>query len=153
VRIQLLIVTGLALVGLDQLTKALATHYIGPGKRIPVLPGFFDLVLWKNTGAAFGFLSGLPSGRWLLIGLTVVALAVAVWVMLTQDGRSHALFWCLTLICGGAVGNLIDRLRTGLVVDFLLVYHKDWYWPAFNLADSAISVGGTWLALLLLRGK
>lgn len=152
-RVKLLILVGLALVGLDQLTKALAVHYIGPAGRIPVIPGFFDLVLWKNTGAAFGVFSGLPGGRWLLVATTIIALGVAVWVIVTQGGRSRAMFWCLTLVCGGAVGNLIDRMRTGLVIDFLLVYYKDWYWPAFNVADSAISVGGACLAVLLLRGK
>lgn len=151
--VKLSIVAALALVGLDQLTKALAVALIGQGGRIPVIPGFFDLVLWHNTGAAFGFLSRIPGGRWILIGLTVVALAVAVWVMLTHGSRSRAMLWCLTLICGGAMGNLIDRVQTGLVIDFLLVYYQNWYWPAFNLADSAITIGGVWLAILLLRGK
>ena len=152
-RLKLIMVAILALVGLDQFVKALAVVYIGPAGRIPVIPGFFDLVLWHNTGAAFGFLSRIPGGRWILIGLTVVALGVAVWVMLTHGGRSRAMLWCLSLICGGAVGNLIDRVRTGQVIDYLLVYYKDWYWPAFNVADSAISIGGVWLALLVLRGK
>ncbi len=149
---QLLLMT-LVLVGLDQLTKALAVAYIGPRGRVQVIPGFFDLVLWKNTGAAFGSLAGLPGARWLLVAVTIVALAVAAWLALGKFGGSRGTLLAIGLICGGAVGNLIDRLRLGVVIDFVLLYYDRWYWPAFNLADAAITVGGVGMGILILRGK
>jgi signal peptidase II len=152
-RLKYLALITLVLAGLDQLTKAIAVASITPRGRIHVIPGFFDLVLWKNTGAAFGSLSGLPGGRWILVGITIIALAAAVWLALSQGGGSKASLLAIGLVCGGAVGNLIDRLRLGVVIDFLLFYYDRWYWPAFNLADSAITVGGVGLALFILRGK
>ncbi len=152
-RLKFLALVSLVLVGLDQLTKAMAVHYIGPRGRIPVIDGFFDLVLWKNTGAAFGFLTGVPGGRWILVGLALVGLFVCAWLVTRHLAGSKVMLWGVALVCGGALGNLVDRLRLGQVIDFLLVYHRSWYWPAFNLADSAITIGGVLLALQLLRGK
>lgn len=152
-RLKYLALITLVLAGLDQLTKALAVAYITPKGRVSVIPGFFDLVLWKNTGAAFGSLSGVPGGRWILIAITIIALAVAVWLALAKGGGSKSQVLAIGLICGGAMGNLIDRLRLGVVIDFLLFYYDRWYWPAFNLADSAITVGGVGMAIFILRGK
>lgn len=150
-RLKFLAVVSLVLVGLDQLTKALAVHYIGPHGRIPVIPGFFDLVLWRNSGAAFGSLGSLPGGRWLLVALTLAALAFCVYLATRRLGGGKLMLWSVALICGGALGNLVDRLRLGLVTDFLLFYLGRWYWPAFNLADSAITIGGLALAIHILR--
>lgn len=152
-RLKFLALVCLALVGLDQLTKAMAVYYIAPRGRIPVIAGFFDLVLWKNTGAAFGLLTGVPGGRWILVGLTLIALGVCAWMATRHLAGGRVMLWAVALICGGALGNLVDRLRLGQVIDFLLFYHRSWYWPAFNLADSAITIGGVLLAVQILRGK
>jgi signal peptidase II len=152
-RLKFLALVSLALVGLDQLTKAVAVHYILPRGRIPVIDGLFDLVLWKNTGAAFGLLTGVPGGRWILVVLTLLALGVCAWMATRHLGGGKVMLWGVALVCGGALGNLVDRLRLGQVIDFLLVYHRSWYWPAFNLADSAITIGGLLLAIQILRGK
>jgi len=152
-RLQFLALVSLALAGLDQLTKALAVLWITPRGRIPVIAGFFDLVLWKNTGAAFGLLTGVPGGRWILVALTLLALSVCAWMVTRHLAGGKVMLWGVALICGGALGNLIDRLRLGTVTDFLLLYYRQWYWPAFNLADAAITIGGILLAIQLLRGK
>ncbi|MFH1035111.1 MAG: signal peptidase II [Pseudomonadota bacterium] len=152
-RLKFLALVSLALVGLDQLTKAVAVHYIVPLGRIAVIPGFFDLVLWKNTGAAFGLFSDLPGGRWILVALTLLALGFCTWMVTRHLASGKAMLWGVALVCGGALGNLVDRLRLGQVIDFLLVYYRSWHWPAFNLADSAITIGGILLAIQLLRGK
>lgn len=152
-RLKFLALVSLVLVGLDQLTKAMAVFYIAPRGRIPVISGFFDLVLWKNTGAAFGVFTNLPGGRWLLVLLTLLALGFAAWMVTRHLGGGKVMLWAVALICGGALGNLVDRLRLGQVIDFLLVYYRSWYWPAFNLADSAITIGGVVLAVQILRGK
>lgn len=147
-RLVKLAIIALILAGADQATKAWVLAELPTGARLPVIDGFFDLYLVYNQGAAFGSFATLGQARWLLTGLTVVALIVAVWLVSSKDGKR--LLWPLALICGGALGNLVDRVRLGKVVDFLHVYYQDWYWPTFNLADSAITVGGIMLAWMLL---
>ncbi|MCB2189166.1 MAG: signal peptidase II [Deltaproteobacteria bacterium] len=142
----------LAVAGLDQLIKALVVAYL-PAGGLTLLPGFVDLVLVHNKGAAFGFLAGLAHGRWLLAGVGVVAVAVMLWLARGPMGANPAALFCLGLVGGGTLGNLVDRLRVGRVVDFVYLHWHDLYWPAFNLADSCITIGGIWLAWLLLRGK
>jgi signal peptidase II len=132
----------------DQVTKAWVSGALRPYELVPVIDGFFNLTLAFNTGAAFSFLAqGGGWQRWLLSGLAVVvAIVLVVW--LTRLDRSER--WtaaALSLVIGGAVGNLLDRLRFGHVVDFLDFYLGSWHWPAFNVADSAITVG---VAILLL---
>jgi len=132
----------------DQVTKAWVSGALRPYELVPVIDGFFNLTLAFNTGAAFSFLAqGGGWQRWLLSGLAVVvAIVLVVW--LTRLDRSER--WTaasLSLVIGGAVGNLLDRLRLGHVVDFLDFYLGSWHWPAFNVADSAITVG---VAILLL---
>ncbi|HUT42627.1 MAG TPA: signal peptidase II [Gammaproteobacteria bacterium] len=132
---------------LDQGTKLLADSSMALYDPIELLP---SLALTKayNTGAAFSFL-GDASGwqRWFFSGLAVVVCGVLlVWLR-----RLHAREWrtalALTLILGGAIGNLIDRLLYGHVIDFIDVYYKTWHWPTFNVADSAISIGAALLVL------
>lgn len=144
-------VIALVLAGADQALKAWVLASMRPGQRIPIIDGLFDLYLVYNSGAAFGSFAGVDGARWLLMGLTVVAVLVAVWLVAGRDGGP--LLWPLALICGGAVGNLVDRIRIGEVVDFLHLYHGNWYWPTFNLADSAITVGGVILAAMLIFGR
>jgi signal peptidase II len=132
----------------DQVTKIWISGALRPYELVPVIDGFFNLTLAFNTGAAFSFLAqGGGWQRWLLSGLAVVVTIVLV-VWLTRLGRHER--WtaaALSLVIGGAVGNLLDRLRLGHVVDFLDFYLGSWHWPAFNVADSAIVVG---VAILLL---
>ena len=116
-------------------------------QTIELIP-YFQLTYMRNQGAAFSFLSGAGGWqRWFFIGLAIVAsVFIFVWLRkLDPSRRREAVAWALVL--GGALGNLIDRILYGYVIDFLDVYVGDWHWPAFNVADSAITVG---VALLLL---
>ena len=145
-------ITALVVLVLDQLTKAWALQALMPGRTVPVIDGFFSLTLVTNPGLAFGMLSTTPAGwRWVVALLSIGALSVLAVVglrMLPGGGRLTPL--ALGLIFGGAVGNLIDRGRFGAVVDFLDFYWRSYHWPAFNAADSAITVGVALLALRLL---
>jgi signal peptidase II len=134
------------IVALDQLSKLVVDHTLRYGQRIELLP-FFDLTLVYNRGAAFSFLAqGTGWQRWFLISIALVAIVFIIWLMRTQTQQSKRLMLALTLVLAGAIGNLIDRLAYGHVVDFLLLYWHPWYYPAFNVADAAISVG----AILLI---
>ncbi len=135
---------------LDQVTKLWITSHFVFGEKLPVL-GVFDLVLAHNTGAAFSFLHDAGGfQRWLFSGIAIVASAWIVWLL-----RSHAtqmLFaLALSLILGGALGNLIDRVAYGYVVDFLAFHWGEHYFPAFNVADSAITIGAALLILDSVR--
>jgi signal peptidase II len=141
----------LAVIMIDQLTKNLALRGLAPGQRVPVIGGWFDLTLLFNPGAAFSMLAS--AGGWqrnFLIGMGIVAACVLVW-LLWQHGSQRLFATGLALILGGALGNVIDRIFLGQVVDFLLVYYRDWHWPAFNVADSAITVGAGLLIFDELR--
>jgi signal peptidase II len=137
-----------AIVLADQLTKWIVLARFAPGERLEVT-AFFNLVLAFNKGAAFSFLAG--AGGWQTPLLVAFALAAAVLVsVLLVRSPGRGLFCAgLALILGGAVGNVIDRLRFGHVVDFLDLHAGGWHWPAFNVADSAITLGA---ALLILDG-
>jgi signal peptidase II len=140
------------IVALDQATKAVALHRLVPGVPVPLIDGLLSFTLVLNPGLAFGLLAGLPRAwRWLVVALSVGALLVLSRVaarVVSPGGALDRL--AIGLIFGGAVGNLVDRARFGAVVDFVDVYYRDWHWPAFNLADSAISVGVVVLAIRLL---
>lgn len=144
--------TALAVLLLDQLTKLWALHRLPPGLPITVIDGLFSLTLVMNPGLAFGMFATTPAGwRWLVALLSIGALGVLAVVglrMLPGGGRLTPL--ALGLIFGGAVGNLLDRGRFGAVVDFLDFYWRGYHWPAFNAADSAITVGVALLALRML---
>jgi len=146
----------LAVLALDQLTKLLALARLSPGLPVPVVEGFLALTLVMNPGLAFGIFSAAsPGWRWLVALLSLLALSILAALstrLLPSGGRPAAL--SLGLIFGGAIGNLIDRGRFGAVVDFIDVYWRSYHWPAFNVADSAISVGVALLAArLLLSGR
>ena len=137
---------------LDQLSKWVVLNHIRPGETIFVAP-FWNWVLTFNPGAAFSFLADQPGWqRWFF---TLLALGVSGWivVMLRQHRNEFRLSLALTLVLGGAVGNVIDRLRFGAVVDFIQWHIAGYYWPAFNLADSAICLGAALLLLDQLRSK
>ena len=136
----------LAVILLDQFTKTLVLGFFDLGDSRTVT-SFFNLVRVHNTGAAFSFLAGASGWqRWFFIGLGIVAAGFIVW-MLRSHGGQRLFAWALALILGGALGNVIDRLLHGYVVDFIQVHYAGWYFPSFNVADSAITVGA---ALLIL---
>jgi signal peptidase II len=125
---------------LDQTTKAVVQASLQPGTRIDVLP-FLDLVLVFNTGAAFSFLAG--AGGWQRGFFIAIALAATVLIVYLLRRHPQERLFCagLALILGGALGNLWDRVALGHVVDFVLLHARGYHWPAFNVADSAITVG------------
>ena len=132
---------------LDQATKLLVLARFAHGESLPVTP-FFNLVLVYNKGAAFSFLAGAQGWQTpLLIAIAIGAIAIVSW-MLWRNPARLMLDVGLTLILGGAIGNLIDRVAYGQVVDFLLFHLYGWSYPAFNVADSAITVGA---ALLIIE--
>ena len=132
----------------DQLTKVLVVRRFSLGERLAVIPEFFDLTLLYNRGAAFSFLASAGGWqRWFFIGIGVAAAGF----ILYQHGSQRLFATGLALILGGAIGNIIDRIWHGQVVDFLLVYWKTFFWPAFNVADSAITLGAVLLILDELR--
>jgi signal peptidase II len=144
-----------AIVVLDQITKAVVLERLLLGVSVPIIDGLLSLTLVLNPGLAFGLLGGVPSGwRWVVAALSLAALAVLARVALRvlPDGGWPGRL-AIGLIFGGAVGNLIDRARFGAVVDFVDVYWRGWHWPAFNVADSAITVGVALLALRLLNDR
>ena len=137
---------------LDQISKWVVLGTLQPGETRYVAP-FWNWVLTFNPGAAFSFLS--DAGGWQRWFFTLLALGVSGWivVMLRQHRNEFRLALALTLVLGGALGNVIDRLRFGAVVDFIQWHVAGYYWPAFNLADSAICLGAALLLLDQLRGK
>jgi len=138
---------------LDQLSKWwILTSVMQPPRDIPVLP-FFNLVLTHNRGVSFGlFAAGSESGKWMLVGLALVISAVLVhWLWKATTGWNII---ALGLIIGGAIGNVVDRVRFGAVVDFLDVHAAGYHWPAFNVADAGITVGAAILIIeSLFSGK
>ena len=135
-----------AVIALDQFTKWWIVHTFQIDERLHVLP-VLDITLWYNEGAAFSFLAQASGWqRWLFTLLAFVVGAALVWWMRRLKGRSQWLLCCsLALILAGALGNVIDRVRIGHVVDFILVHWNNSIFPAFNVADSAISVGAVFL--------
>ena len=138
----------------DQATKLAVERATDSGWSHAVIPGFLDLVHTRNRGIAFGMLSdsNSPWMQILLIFFSLLAACVMAWLLLSGRAggqRSHA---GLALILGGAVGNVLDRMMQGSVVDFILVYFRSFHWPAFNLADSAIVIGAGLVLLDLLAG-
>jgi signal peptidase II len=140
---------------LDRWTKRLVAARIAMYNHIQVIPGFFRITHTENTGAAFSLFADSPS-HWktaMLISFSVVAMIV-VSVLLWKQSRALTMTGiALSLILGGAVGNLWDRVASGRVVDFLLFYVKTYQWPVFNLADSAIVVGASVLVLEMIFGQ
>jgi signal peptidase II len=143
----------LVVIALDQLTKGIVIGALEPQVPHEVIPHFLNWTLAYNTGAAFSFLAGAQGWpRWFFSILAVVISAVlARWLARTprMDWRSAL---PLALVIGGAIGNLIDRLRIGYVTDFIQVYYQQWAFPSFNVADSAISVGAALLVWFGLFG-
>jgi len=149
---RLFFIPALAVILLDQISKAVVIRTIPVHKAFPVIEGIFDLVHVRNRGMAFGLMNhpGSHLSTYLLAATTVVAILLLLFwfTRLTKEESGVALG--LSLILGGALGNLIDRIRLGEVIDFLDFYVGPYHWPAFNVADSAITIGTFWLALNML---
>jgi signal peptidase II len=143
-------VVALLVVLIDQLSKVMIVSSLGIGELVPVVDGLFNLTLTYNKGIAFGMLASLPESIRLLVlvGGTLVAGATISVIMFREYRNDRIACIALAGIVGGAIGNLLDRVRLGAVVDFLDVYVGSYHWPAFNIADSAICVG---VGILMIR--
>jgi signal peptidase II len=135
---------------LDQITKSAIVTRFFIHESYPIVDGFFNLVYVMNPGAAFGFLANTSETfRYVFfIGITTLVILLIIYYLLKSKSSNILTVISLTLIFAGAVGNLIDRVRFGAVVDFLDFYIHTWHWPAFNIADSSISLG----AVLMIWG-
>lgn len=140
---------------LDQATKLWVQASIGLWEGFAVIPGFFNLVHVLNKGAAFGLLNShdFDWQRWFFIAVSLVATAVVLHLLRTERLAVPFMRAGLGLVLGGALGNLVDRVRTGLVVDFLDFHVGAHHWPAFNVADSAITVGVFCMFVSLYRSR
>ena len=143
----------LLVVVLDQVTKWLAEGLLDPFRPVPLVP-LLNFTLMYNEGAAFSFLSSAGGWqRWFFAVFALVMTVVLVVWLLRLKPHERLTAMALSLVAGGAVGNLIDRVLTGRVVDFIDFYVGDWHWPAFNVADSAITLGVVLLLLTSLRAE
>ena len=145
---RLYLAIALEVVFADQITKWFAQQFLVLGESYPITR-FLNWYLVYNPGAAFSFLADAAGWqRWFFIIFGIVAAVVSVWII-KKNQSDRLLCWSLALILGGAIGNVIDRLHFGAVLDFIDVHYAGWHWPAFNLADSAITLG----ALLIIWGE
>jgi signal peptidase II len=138
-----LLLVAVSVLVLDQFTKALVLEHLRVGTSVPVIPGFFNLTHVHNPGGAFGFLAEMsPSARAaVFIFASLAAAGLVLWIYFQTPTHQRLLAFGLALVFGGALGNLVDRVRFGVVVDFLDFHIGNLHWPAFNVADSAITVG------------
>lgn len=131
----------------DQVTKWLAEYSLDLHAPVPILPGF-NLTLVYNPGAAFSFLSQAGGWqRWFFVFFALAISCFLIFWLLRLPARAKWLACSLALIIGGAIGNLVDRLAYGHVIDFIDLYYGSWHWPAFNIADAAITVGAVMLII------
>src|ERR1017187_7217811 len=148
-------ILALLVVLLDRWTKRLVAAHIAMYTHIQIIPRFFRLTHTENTGAAFSLFADSPS-HWkttLLIGFSLIAMIIVSVLLCQQSGALTISGMALSLILGGAAGNFWDRVASGRVVDFLLFYVKQYQWPVFNLADSAIVIGAGLLVIEILFHK
>ncbi len=140
----------LSIVVVDQITKLMIDSSMRLHQSIPVVEGFINLTYVRNTGGAFSLLADAPAGLRipLFVGVAFAAVVGLVWYLRSLPREDWLSRVACGLVLGGAVGNLVDRVLQGSVVDFVDVYVAGWHWPAFNVADSGISIG---VVLLLLR--
>ncbi len=138
---------------LDQLTKYWAMTHLVPYESVAIFP-MFSWTLAFNSGSAFSFLAESGSWHtWFFSGFSaLVSMGLVIWICRIPSKLAIEIF-PLALVLGGAVGNLIDRMRLGYVIDFIDVYYKTHHWPVFNIADSAICIGAVWIAILWFREK
>ena len=139
-----------AVLAADRLSKAWIDKHLGAWDVWPVVPGWVNIIHAENPGMAFSLLSTASPGirSVVLIGLATAVLAVVVLMLFRSTVRAER--WALALVLGGAIGNLWDRIARGTVTDFVDVYHGEWHWATFNVADSAITIGAVLLGLYML---
>jgi signal peptidase II len=152
---RLTVIIGSIVLFLDQVTKALVHGQMTLYQSIEIVPNFFHLTYLRNTGAAFGFLAGSRSPLRIIFFILISAMAIGCIFYLLKNLRlgQNTFAASLSLILGGAIGNLIDRLRMGEVIDFLDFHWYAHHWPAFNVADSAITIGVLLLFWQMIRKK
>ena len=151
----LFLVPALAVAALDQISKIVLAYHIPKYASIPVIEGFFNLVHVRNRGMAFGLMNRPGHGFkfYFLVAATLCAIVLLLFWFRKMKDEDHNITIGISLILGGAVGNLIDRIRLGEVIDFLDFYLGSYHWPAFNVADAAITIGIFWLAVNTLFRK
>ena len=144
-----------AIVIVDQLTKAIVDRAMSLHASIPLIDGFFNLTYIRNTGAAFGLFAGSHEQLRLpfLIGVSILAIGFILFMLKRLRDGETGLTTALAFILGGAAGNLIDRIVYGEVIDFLDLYWSSYHWPAFNVADSFITIGVAITLFYLIRAK
>lgn len=149
-----LVISGIIII-LDQITKFLVDINMFLYQSIEIIPNFFNLTYIRNTGAAFGFLAGNRyPGRLIFFTLfSFIAIGCLIYLLKNLRPRPKTAILSLSLILGGAIGNLVDRLRQGEVIDFLDLHWYNWHWPAFNIADSSITIGVILLFYQIVRKK
>lgn len=147
--------TVFSIILLDQITKYYIDSYMSVGDSFPVIQGLFNITYVRNPGAAFGIFAKSPAvfRTVFLIAVTSGAMVLILYYMRMNREREPLMNLALSLIFGGAVGNLIDRIRFGEVIDFLDFYIGPHHWPAYNVADSAISTGAVFLLITLIWKK
>lgn len=138
------------IVALDQVSKSWVMNQLMPGE-VRTYTSYFNLVLVGNPGAAFSFLANAGGWQRWFFTLLSIAVSIVISVMLIRRPHYTLMNWSLCLLLGGAIGNLIDRLRFGVVIDFIDLHLGNWHWPAFNVADSAITLGVTLLIIDEIR--
>jgi signal peptidase II len=143
------IITALAVVIIDQISKIAVAGSIMYYESVPVIDGFLNLVHVRNRGMAFGLMNrpDVQLSFYFLVAATVVAIILLILWFRSLKGESRGLVFGLSLVLGGAIGNLIDRLRLKEVVDFIDFFIGNYHWPAFNVADSAVTVGVFWILI------
>jgi len=155
--ILILLVGAAVIIALDQITKSAITARFVLHESYPVIDGLFNLVYVMNPGAAFGFLANASETfrSVFFIGITMAVILLIAYYVVKSESDNNLYAVSLTLIFSGAVGNLIDRVRFGAVVDFLDVYIGNAHWPAFNVADSSITIGAVLMiwGMIVSRGK
>jgi signal peptidase II len=142
-----LLVTAVVLI-IDQFTKYWMSINLREGDEIDVISGFFKFSYTENPGIAFGMLNN-GNVKWLLVAISVAAIIVVVFYITRTAVSNRLLLWSLALLAAGISGNLVDRVRMGRVIDFILIYYKDYQWPVFNVADTAITIGAALMAIEL----
>jgi signal peptidase II len=142
----------LAVLALDRWSKHWAAGHLRFGPDVDVIPGLLRFVYAENPGIAFSFFnSGAPATRWVLAGFSACAACLVVWFAVRTSASAWRLQLTFAFLFAGIVGNLVDRARTGRVIDFIDAYAGSHHWPTFNVADSAITVGAVLLALEMFR--
>ncbi len=139
---------------LDQGTKFLAVTYLQYEQPLVVVPAYFNLTLVHNTGAAFSFLAAMSGWqRWFFVMIAFIVSGMLVRWLMQLPQKSSWLAIALSLVIGGALGNMIDRIRLSYVIDFIQLYYQQYYWPTFNIADSTVVMGAIMIALYYLKSK